>query len=314
MQIAILGATSQIAKDLIISFTAQTGHELVLFARRPEIARLWLSSVGLKNRYKVSKFEAFSEDNHYDAILNLVGVGNPVQALAAGSSIFETTLKHDEMALKYQIKHPACRYVFFSSGAAYGSKFDQPVDSTSTSAISINNLTPQDWYAVSKLHAESRHRAMAHLPIVDVRVFNYVSWTQDISARFFITDILRSIKKDEKLYISKENIVRDYIGPDDLFNLILSIINSSATNDVVDCYTLAPVDKFTLLITMKKKFGLTYDIDGSSASVNATGTKLNYFSKNYRAESFGYVPSKNSLDTVCEQVSLAMRDFDTSCR
>jgi nucleoside-diphosphate-sugar epimerase len=307
MRIAILGATSQIAKDLVVSFAAQTGHELVLFARRPEIARLWLSSVGLKNRYNVSKFEAFSDDKHFDAILNLVGVGNPVQALAAGSSIFETTLKYDEMVLKYQISHPACRYVFFSSGAVYGSKFDHPVDVSTTAAIPINNLLPQDWYAVSKLHAESRHRALADLPIVDVRVFNYVSWTQDISTRFFITDLFRSIKKGEVLCVSKENIVRDYIGPDDLFKLISLIISSSATNDVVDCYTLAPVDKLTMLTNMSEKFGLIYNINESPTPVNATGLKLNYFSKNYRAALFGYVPSKNSLETVCEQASLALR-------
>ncbi len=308
MRIALLGATSQIAKDLIVSFAAHTEHELVLFARRPDIALLWLRSVGLESRYNVSKFEAFSDDKHFDTILNLVGVGNPVQALAAGNSIFETTLKYDEMAIKYQINHPACRYVFFSSGAAYGSKFTHPVDVSTTAAVPINNMLPQDWYGVSKLHAESRHRALAHLPIVDIRVFNYVSWTQDMSARFFITDILRSIKKGETLFVSKENIIRDYIGPDDLFKLISLIISSSATNDVVDCYTLAPVDKLTLLINMNEKFGLIYTIDEAPTPVNATGVKLNYFSKNYRAASFGYVPSKNSLETVCEQASLALRD------
>lgn len=312
MRIALLGATSQIAKDLIVSFAAKTEHELVLFARRPEVSRLWLSSIGLENRYGVSNFEAFSNDDHFDAILNFVGAASPLQALAVGASIFDTTLTFDAIALSYQIAHPACRYVFLSSGAAYGSKFDNPVDIESSAVISINNLLPEDWYAVSKLHAESRHRALAHLPIVDVRIFSYVSSTQDISARFFITDILRSIKNGEKLSVSKENIVRDYIGPDDLFKLLLLIISSDATNDVVDCYTLSPIDKLTLLGSMENRFGLIYDIDNST-SINATGIKINYFSKSRRAALFGYEPSKTSLETVCEQVSLALDHKKLSC-
>ena len=39
MQVAILGATSQIAKDLIVAFSKQDSHELILFARRPEAVR-----------------------------------------------------------------------------------------------------------------------------------------------------------------------------------------------------------------------------------------------------------------------------------
>lgn len=42
MRIAILGATSQIAKDLIHSCATRSAHELVLFARRVEVLRQWL--------------------------------------------------------------------------------------------------------------------------------------------------------------------------------------------------------------------------------------------------------------------------------
>ena len=77
MKIAILGATSQIAKDLVLAFSKQDHHELVLFARRPEIVMQWLASVGLLERCVISDFAAFSADEHFDAIINFVGVGDP---------------------------------------------------------------------------------------------------------------------------------------------------------------------------------------------------------------------------------------------
>lgn len=301
LRIAILGATSQIAKDLVLSLSAQSNHELVLYARRPVVVSHWLASVGLVGRYAVADFAAFSADEHFDAILNFVGVGNPVLAAAMGASIFEVTLQYDELALGYVREHPACRYIFLSSGAAYCASFDAPVDKSTMAVIAINDLKPQDWYGVAKLHAECRHRSLAHLPIIDIRVFNYFSHTQDISARFFITDILRAIQSGETLMTTPENIVRDYIGPNDFFKLISLILESPATNNVFDCYTRAPVDKMTLLSKMKEYFGLSYAIQKEPLGINATGVKLNYLSQNFLASTLGYVPSLNSLETIYKE-------------
>jgi nucleoside-diphosphate-sugar epimerase len=306
MRIAILGATSQIAKDLIVSFTASTSHELVLFARRPLAVEEWLKTRGLAGNYSVVAFEAFNETEHFDAILNFVGVGNPAQAVAMGASIFEATLKYDELALNYLNYHPACRYIFLSSGAAYGANFSQPVDENSCATVAINQLQQQDWYAVAKLHAECRHRALPHLPIVDIRLFNYFSHTQDLTVRFFITDMLRAIKSDEVFMTSSENIMRDYIGPADFYQLASKILCASPVNEVVDCYTLEPVAKFTLLETMKNAFGLKYQISNMSTGVNATGVKINYFSKNKRSGIFEYMPTKSSLQSVLDEANFLL--------
>jgi nucleoside-diphosphate-sugar epimerase len=302
MRIALLGATSQIAKDLMLSFSAQSDHELVLFARRPEVLKQWLGRVSLLGRYAVTDFGGFGSGEHFDAILNFVGVGNPAQAAAMGASIFDITLKYDELALNYLRHHPDCRYIFLSSGAAYGLNFEHSVDANSLAVVAVNNLQPQDWYAVAKLHAECRHRALSPLPIVDIRIFNYFSHTQDTSARFFITDILRAIQSGETLMTTPENVVRDYIGPDDFFQLIALILESPATNNVFDCYTRAPVDKMTLLCKMKEYFGLSYVMHKEPVCINATGVKLNYFSQNFRASTLGYVPSLNSWETVHKEL------------
>ena len=84
MRIALLGATSQIAKDLVLSISVQSNHELVLYARRPVVVSQWLAGVDLVGRYAVADFTAFSFGDHSDAILNFFGVGNPAQAVAMG--------------------------------------------------------------------------------------------------------------------------------------------------------------------------------------------------------------------------------------
>lgn len=303
MRIAILGATSQIAKDLVQSFAAQSSHELVLYARRPDVVSQWLVNVDLAGRYSVADFAAFNADQHFDAILNFVGVGNPAQAAAMGASIFDVTLKYDEMALDYVRQHPDCRYIFLSSGVAYGSSFDVPVDANTKAVIAINNLQSQDCYAVAKLHAECRHRSLPHLPIVDIRVFNYFSRTLDISARFLITDILRAIRDKVVLKTSPDYIVRDFVTPSDFYKLVISLLAVPATNAAFDCYTLAPIDKRTLLAAMQDKFGLQYEITAANASVNATGCKPHYYSLNKRAADFGYEPALTSMEGILLEVA-----------
>ncbi|MDO8772292.1 MAG: NAD-dependent epimerase/dehydratase family protein, partial [Burkholderiaceae bacterium] len=220
------------------------------------------------------------------------------------ATIFDVTLKYDEMALDYVRQHPECRYIFLSSGAAYGSSFDAPADVNTKAVIAINNLQPQDWYAVAKLHAECRHRALAHLPIVDVRVFNYFSHTQDMSARFLITDIFRAIRDKTVLRTSPEYIVRDFLHQSDFYRLVSALLSEPAINTTVDCYTRAPIEKTNLLIVMKERFGLQYEIAQEITNINATGNKPHYYSMNKRAANFGYQPSLTSLDGVLIELEI----------
>lgn len=304
MRVAILGATSQIAKDLVGSFAAQSGQELVLYARRPDVVAQWLTRVGLAGRYAVADFSAFGPNQHFDTILNFVGVGDPARAAAMGATIFDATLKYDELALDYVRQHPDCRYLFLSSGAAYGSSFDEPVDENTKAVVPINNLKPQDWYGVAKLHAECRHRALAHLPIVDIRVFNYFSHTQDMEARFLMTDIVRAIRTNTVLKTSAADMVRDYLHPSDFFGLVSAILALPATNAAVDCYSKAPIDKNTLLNILQAKFGLKFDVVQTVAGVNATGSKPKYYSLNKRADDFSYQPGLTSLEGIVKEMSI----------
>jgi nucleoside-diphosphate-sugar epimerase len=279
MRIAILGATSQIARDLIVSFSAAEDKHLHLFARRPDEVTKWLASVGLSGRYPVDDFSEFSKQE-FDAVINFVGVGNPAQAVAMGNSIFEVTLCYDELVLNYLKTHPACRYLFLSSGAAYGSGFSEPANRDTVATVAINNLAPHEWYGVAKLHAECRHRAHPELQIIDIRVFNYFSCTQDIDARFLITDMLRAIRDKTVLQTSSDYIVRDFLHPSDFYKL---------------------------LAAMQEKFGLRYEITAVTAGVNATGSKPHYYSLNTRAADFGYQPVLTSLEGILTEAAAMLQ-------
>jgi nucleoside-diphosphate-sugar epimerase len=311
MRIAIFGATSQIARDLIVSFSATDDHHLHLFVRRPDEAAKWLMSAGLSERYPVDDFSEFAKQE-FDAIINFVGVGNPAQALAMGNSIFDITLRFDKLALDYLQIHPACRYLFLSSGAAYGSCFNEPASINTPAVVAINNLTPQEWYGVAKLHAECRHRAHPELPIIDIRVFNYFSRTQDMSARFLITDIVRAIRDKSVLETSPDYIVRDFLHPSDFYSLVSALLSAPSTNAAVDCYSRSPIDKFSLLSEMQNRFGLQYAIMGASAAVNATGAKPNYYSLNTHAADFGYQPTLTSLDGILRETEVILQGASRS--
>lgn len=299
MKIAILGATSQIARDFIVCCDADETCELSLYARRPDAVRGWLQSKGLR-AHLVGDFMTFGQQDH-DAVLNFVGVGNPAHTQLLGTSIFETTVQFDQLALDYVRQRPECRYVFLSSGAVYGGNFAKPASVDTPATAAINAPGASDWYAWAKLSAECRHRSLASVPIVDLRVFSYFSRSQDLQGRFLISDMLRAIRDGSELQTSSDFIVRDFLVPEDFHQLINVILTAAPTNCAVDCYSQAPIAKPDLLAVMQRKFGLRYVVTASADTVNATGAKTHYYSNYRRAADFGYQPRWTSLAGIVNE-------------
>jgi len=304
MRIAILGASSQIAKDLILSFEKNEAHELVLFSRNPEVVKEWLNHSVLSHSYAIDIYENFSSDSHFDVVINFIGVGDPKIAADMGSSIFDITLDYDSLVLNYLKSHQECRYLFLSSGTVYGSEFNIPAKTETNFSIPVNNILPYDWYGVSKMHAEARHRSMQDLAIIDIRVFNYFSHTQNMASSFLIADIVRAISGKKVLQTSSSNIVRDFLNPFDFYQLVKKLLQAPKVNCAVDCYTLAPIQKLDLLTHLKEKFNLQYQLVNEEIGPNATGRKLAYYSLNRRAGEFGYQPKYDSIDGVCKELNL----------
>lgn len=297
-RIAILGASSQIAKDLILSLAGAGRSELLLYVRDAHAAQQWQQARGL--RFPVMSYANYGHEPH-DAVLNFVGVGDPLRAARMGGAIFGVTQQYDDLALEQLRLHPQRRYIFLSSGAAYGSTFLQPAAADTRASIPLNAVTPQDYYAVAKLHAECKHRSTPELAITDLRVFNYFSRTQDLDARFFITDILRAIRDDQVLRTSAADMVRDYLHPADFHQLVRRVLDAPAANRALDCYSAGAVDKRELLAQMRARFGLRYEVaaaEQAPAVVNATGAKPNYYSLNRQAAELGYQPAYSSIDGI----------------
>ena len=80
MRISILGATSQIAQDLILSFSNNTSYDIVLFGRNVGLLEKWVDSEKLNEKYQVQEYSNFNHDQKYDVIINFVGIGDPAKA------------------------------------------------------------------------------------------------------------------------------------------------------------------------------------------------------------------------------------------
>jgi nucleoside-diphosphate-sugar epimerase len=298
MRIAILGATSQIARDLIMSFSAELEADLVLFGRDKERIVGWLQQKLQKTNSEVKSYEEFKVTDHFDAIINFVGSGDPAKTEQLGPKILDITREFDDLAMSYVKANDQCKYIFLSSGAVFGSDFTDPVSENSVAKFRLNQLTTSNWYGFSKAYAECIHRAHASLPIVDVRVFNYFSHSQDITAKFFISQIIQAVFNRKSLSISPEPMVRDYLGDEDFFQLIKKILQHEYVNVPIDCYTRSPSTKQEILNYFKLEHHLNYNLDDGGLKHLATGEKKNYYSINKAAEKFGYKPLFSSIESI----------------
>jgi nucleoside-diphosphate-sugar epimerase len=100
---------------------------------------------------------------------------------------------------------------------------------------------------------------------------------------------------------SADNIIRDYVHPKDLIDLIELCIEKKAINEVYDVYSLKPIEKFQILEYFSQYYGLQYQINKTHSVSSATGIKPHYFSANRKAESIGYKPKFSSLDCLIEE-------------
>ncbi|GAM11012.1 NAD dependent epimerase/dehydratase family protein [Geobacter sp. OR-1] len=296
VRVAILGATSHIAKGLIASWVTDSSRKLLLYARSPERVSEFLSIIE-SDRYPVFPMAAFGLEP-VDVVVNCVGIGDPGRLKNDVAAIFSVTEYWDSKVLEYLKANPAALYLNFSSGAVYGGDFTRPANEMTQATFPVNALAPSDYYGIAKLHAEARHRAASGLNIVDLRVFSYFSRFVDLSTRFLLTDVAKALKAGEEMQTISANIVRDYIHIEDLTALIDLCISRRRLNAVYDVYSLKPVTKFEMLEAFAERFDLKYRVVAME-TVNATGHKEFYFSENHRAAELGYQPAHSSLESLC---------------
>lgn len=301
MRVAILGATSHIARNLLRFFASDPGTELWLYARRPASVRAFLQAQGLPEpAWCGADFNGLRASG-CTLVINCVGAGTPNRLRACDlSDWFSVTEHFDNLALSYLREvNPAATYVSFSSGAVYGRGRVEACTADSQLTLPVNAVPAADYYAVARLNAECKHRAMADLHILDIRIFSFFSRFAELDDGYLMTDIARALCRREPLATSPADLRRDYIAPVDLFALIQAALRHGG-NIAVDAYSRESVTKMEILHAFTRHFGLQVAFaEGDFTSPN--GTASVYCSAFRRAADFGYVPRCSALETLIEE-------------
>lgn len=300
LKIAILGSNSHIAKGLINNFLRNSTCSLYLYTRNVDNITGFANSIEKApgNTYIIINGYTTFMMHHYDVIINCVGIGTPNELHNNYYDWFMVTEKYDYLVIKYLCKNSDTFYVNFSSGAVYGSNGSEPASENTVNKLRPNHICIKDFYTISNLNSEAKHRSFDQLKIVDIRIFSYFSKFIDLNSGYFITEILKCITDKKIFYTNDENIVRDYIHPDDLYSLILRCIQSGKINSAFDAVSLNPVEKQQILNYFSANYDFEYETNKNLNIVGPNGSKKNYYSNYNSAAIIGYKPIFCSMETI----------------
>lgn len=302
--VAIMGANSQIARCLIEYYARQPEANLKLFSHRPKLCAEFIARQGIKAEIHAG-YDDFAS-SHFDLLLNCVGAGTPTVLQQNHLRWFTLLESFDNLALS-QLRHhcPEALYVNFSSGAVYGRQHDMPANTETRHCLAVNQIKPADYYAIVRLNAEAKHRAHADLRIVDLRVFSFFCRHTPPDAGYLLSDILRALLDAETLSVSPQEMVRDYVHPDDLGDLIELCRKQPRINRAIDVYSAAPCRKSEILALFQREFNLQFVFSGQDSSPN--GVCDVYCSDYQWAASLGYAPRYNSLAGLRREMRQALQ-------
>jgi nucleoside-diphosphate-sugar epimerase len=297
--VAILGATSHMAKGLINQFLGEPVTELHLFGRSKERIQTALKSIAAEKDicFIHEGFDAFLSGS-YDVIINCVGVGTVNKLQGDFTRYFTLTEYYDNLVLEFLQKSPETLYVSFSSGVIYGRGLSAPADDNTVNTLDVNHLAKEDSYMMVRLYTEAKHRAFSNLRIADLRVFSYFSRFCDLTDKYFITDIINSVLSGNEFITGENDIIRDYIHPEDLFSLIQCCMKKKTINSAFDVVSAKPVSKWEIIDFFKKEYGLTCTTKSDFSFYGATGSKNIYCSNSTKAATIGYTPKYTAMQSV----------------
>ena len=307
--IAIFGSTGHIGKNLISFFIKNNDFKIFLFSR--DIKKFESLKMIFSDTMSFNTYDDFGK-NEYDVIINCVGISNPNAFEKNSRSIFDTAEFYDTMVLDYLKNFPTTLYINLSSGAVFGGEFDKPVDDSSTYKFDVNGINKGEMYSVSKMYLESRHRSLPDLNIIDLRIFGFFSRFIDVNAGFFMSELLQALKNKSEFVTDKKDFVRDYVNPNDFYDLTKNCIANKKINDVFDVYSKEIISKFQILEECFNKFDLKFKLVEKIESISPTGMKKNYYSLSRKAEKINYSPQFSSLETILNESSLFLENSHIS--
>ena len=307
--IAVFGSTGHIGKNLISFFIKNNDFKIFLFSR--DIKKFESLKMIFSDTMSFNTYDDFGK-NEYDVIINCVGISNPNAFEKNSRSIFDTAEFYDTMVLDYLKNFPTTLYINLSSGAVFSGEFDKPVDDSSTYKFDVNGINKGEMYSISKMYLESKHRSLPDLNIVDLRIFGFFSRFIDVNAGFFMSELLQALKNKSEFITDKKDFVRDYVNPNDFYDLTKNCIANKKINDVFDVYSKEIISKFQILEECFNKFDLKFKLVEKIESTSPTGVKKNYYSLSRKAEKINYFPQFSSLETILNESSLFLENSHIS--
>lgn len=306
LKIAILGATSHIAKGLIYNFLQNGEFTLHLFIRQSDkVSEIhhFLNTIERTAARKCLIHKGYNDFLRcsYDVVINCIGVGTMKKLQGDYTKYFTVTEEYDNLVINYLKKHSAALYISFSSGAIYGREFSSPAKKNTANCLRINYIAPEDYYSITRINAEAKHRAFKNLNIVDLRLFSYFSRFADLKDDYFIIEIIKCLLNKKVFKTNKSNIVRDYLHPQDLFSAIKRCIEIGKINGSFDIVSKKPASKWEIINYFASEYGLKYKVTPSFKYISATGSKNNYYSISKNALYLKYHPQFTSMDTIKEE-------------
>lgn len=298
--VAIMGATSHIAKTLIERFLRHGGFRLHLYTRSPRRLGAFLAA-GLAAEGNCVVHKGYSRllAGRHDVLINCVGVGTGAKLRGDYTKWFTVSEEYDNLALSCLKSRPAgTLYISFSSGAVYGSCLSAPAGKDTANILKVNNISSADYYGIARLNSEAKHRSFSGLNIVDLRVFSYFSRHIDLSDGYFMSELVNAALRGKEFRTTAGNIRRDYVHPDDLFRLVCKCMAAGRLNAAFDVYSARPVSKSGILAFFKRRYGVVPVKSRAPGKGSATGAKNLYYSSFHSAGRLGYAPRFTSLRTI----------------
>lgn len=239
-RIGILGGSGQIGKSLAPLLAESS--DVFLYSRKPIF--------GLAGSIQHKPLEEFGKIP-LDMVVNAIGSGDPKKIHAQGKEIIEITRYYDQCVLG-QLGKSVNSYIFLSSVAVYGNSCAFPVEPKSV--FFSDNILRSD-YGCAKFEAECRHQEHGG-PIIDLRIFGFVSACLPLDSSFLIAQMYRSIQKQCLFEPIGLDFYRDYISPEDLADFLLRTASALVVNQKIDAISSRPTSRNEILAALQKKYSL----------------------------------------------------------
>ena len=308
VNIAVLGATGQIGRGLASELAASGEQELLLYARDIDRLQAFIDAQGIRRHVRARDIKHFGQDE-CDVVINCIGACDPAKVQQIGGEIISLTEEYDNSALAYLTARPATTYIFLSSGAVYGTKFEQPATEDSRVYYEVNRQDAVSLYGLAKMYAETKHRVLANFNIVDLRIFGYFSRYIDLDGRSFMAQLCSALVHGEVFFTEPGDMVRDYVIPADFANLIRCCIERRSLNDAFDVYSAAPVRKFELIEYLAECTNLRYEVRTNLERDDATGIKTHYYTEHQRSRKIGYRPKFTAVEGIRHELDALVRNY-----